>query len=386
EPPVLPTPADLDVDALVADAQAYVDACLAANGEILEHVSTANVARDMDALRAAVGDERLTYLGYSYGTLIGATYASLFPDRYRALVLDGAVDPDLYFNDPMTHSTRFLLGFEDALSRFTEACAVDQVACSGFGGADPMAAYDALLAAAEATPIPVVGFAADPTPVTADEIRIVVFRLLYAKQAWGLLAAALAEAQAGDASIFRQLAGLLSVPDSSPSADSFFAITGSEQRWPTDIGAHLARGAEDWAESPHFWFLGGYNHIPYALWPARDEDAYTGPFEADSSAPPVLVVGTTHDPATPYSGAVALTEQLGNARLLTMEGDGHTAYGGNSACIDGATDSYLVSATLPAEGTVCPQEVPFSAFQHGAPADGPAAAAAIRPMGVLSGW
>jgi hypothetical protein len=92
----------------------------------------------------------------------------------------------------------------------------------------------------------------------------------------------------------------------------------------------------------------------------RDEDAFAGPFVADPSAPPVLVIGTTHDPATPYSGAVALTEQLGNATLLTMDGDGHTAFGGNSACIDSATGSYLVTGTVPPEGTVCPQEVPFA--------------------------
>jgi pimeloyl-ACP methyl ester carboxylesterase len=101
--------------------QGYVDACLANNGEILEHVSTANVARDMDVLRAAVGDEKLSYLGFSYGTFLGATYASLFPDNHRAMVLDGPVDADEYINDPLSGIATQTAGFEQALARFTEA-------------------------------------------------------------------------------------------------------------------------------------------------------------------------------------------------------------------------------------------------------------------------
>ncbi|MFW3172157.1 alpha/beta hydrolase [Geodermatophilus sp. CPCC 206100] len=353
-------PFGLDVDALVAVFQRYVDACRANNGAILEHLSTANVARDMDVLRAALGEERLSYLGFSYGTFLGATYASLFPDRYRALVLDGGVDPDLYVEDPLALRTLQLGGFEDALDRFLDACAADQVACSGFGGSDPHAAFDALLATADATPLPVPGFPEDPTPVVGDEIRVVTFQLLYAKQAWGVLAAALAAAEDGDGSLVRALSSLLAAANA-PTGDALAAITAADQQWPADRDPYLRRSAQEWVEFPHFWrLLGSHNLLFHALWPVRDEDAFSGPFVADPSAPPVLVVGTTHDPATPYSGAVALTEQLGNARLITMDGDGHTAYGGNSACIDSATDSYLVTGTLPPEGTVCPQEVPFT--------------------------
>jgi pimeloyl-ACP methyl ester carboxylesterase len=381
--PPLPTPLNVDVKALVADAQAYVDACLTANGEILEHVSTANVARDMDALRAGLGEEQLSYLGFSYGTLLGSTYATLFPDRYRALVLDGAVDPDLFLNHPADEWEVTIASFEDALQRFLDACAADQVACSGFGGIDPLAAYDALLADAEATPIPVLDFPADPTPVTADEIRVVTAQLLYSKRAWGFLAKALAAAEKGDGTIFRQLVALLSGGDPA-FGDRFFAITASEQRWSTDIDSYLKRGEDEWTKFPHFWFLGAYSNIPYALWPKHDKDAFTGPFEADPSAPRILVIGNTHDPATPYSEARGLTEQLGNARLLTMDGDGHTAYGGNSACIDSAADSYLVAGTLPAKGTVCPQDVPFTAPEP-APVQTPVATATIRPLSLVAG-
>ena len=208
-PPELPTPLDADLDALLAEAQTYVDACVAANGELLEHLSTANVARDMDALRAGLGEEQLNFLGFSYGTLVGATYATLFPGRYRSLVLDGALDPELYLNDPATEPSTASRPSRTLWTGSSTPAPPTRSACSGFGGADPLAAYDALLAGAEATPIPVLNVPANPAPVTADEIRIVTFQLLYAKQAWGFLALALAEAAQGDGSIFRQLMILL---------------------------------------------------------------------------------------------------------------------------------------------------------------------------------
>lgn len=353
-----PTPLDVDAEALVAGAQAYVDACVAANGALLEHVSTANVARDMDALRAAVGDEQLSYLGFSYGTFLGATYAALFPDRYRALVLDGALDPTDYIADPVALSTAQAGGFEQALARFTSACALDQAACAGFGGADPYLAYDRLLAAADAAPLPADGFPEDPTPVTADDIRSVTLTLLYAKQNWGLLAALLASAEAGDGSPVR---ALLDVLGADPvGADPFLSISAGEQQWPRDVAEYLDRGAEEWVAFPHFWGTFAYAEVPLALWPARDEDAFAGPFELPASSPSPLVIGTTYDPATPYRGSLQMAADLGNATLLTMEGDGHTAYGGNSACVDAATEAYLVDGTLPADGTVCTQEVPFA--------------------------
>ncbi len=361
-----PVPVDLDADALVARAQRYVDACLANNGEILAHASTANVARDLDHLRAAVGDERLTYLGFSYGTFLGATYAALFPDRYRALVLDSPVAPDEWIHDPFTGSAVQVAAFERALDRFLVACAADQTACSGFGGGDPLAAYDALLVRAAESPIPAAGYASDPRPVTRDDITDVTTRLLYSKRAWGLLAAALAEAAAGDGSTVRALVDQVVFPrrdDGSydPASDRFFTISAGEQEWPRNVDAYLERGAREWAAFPHFYSHFAYAEIPYALWPIRDEDAYGGSFAVAPSSPTPLVVATTYDPATPFSGALETVRELGNARLLTMDGDGHGAYGRNSACVNGATEAYLIDGVLPAEETVCPQEVPFTA-------------------------
>jgi pimeloyl-ACP methyl ester carboxylesterase len=379
----VPTPLDIDEDAYVDKAQSYVDACLANNGAILEHVSTANVARDMDALRAALGEEQLSYLGYSYGTFLGATYASLFPDRYRAMTLDGPVEAAEYVNDPLSNLAAQTAAFEVALGRFFEACAIDQAACSDFGGSDPWLAYDKLVAAAETSPIPAPGYTPDPRPVGGDEIRMASASLLYAKQLWGVLGQALSEAAAGDATLLRAeldefFWGREEDGTFSPSLSRYFAIGASEQQYPRDdLQTFLDRGAESWASFPHAWWNSGYAEISYALWPVRDEDAFLGPFTVPDASATVLVVATTYDPATPYSGGLSLVEQLGNARLLTMEGDGHTAYGGNTPCVDSAVDSYLVAVTLPGPGTVCEQDVPFTAPEP-EPAGSGAATSSLR--------
>ncbi|PFG40155.1 alpha/beta hydrolase family protein [Georgenia soli] len=375
-----PTPLDIDVDAHVARAQAYVDSCLANNGDILAHVSTANVARDMDLLRAAVGDEQLTYLGYSYGTFLGATYAALFPEGYRALVLDSPVDLQQYVDDPLANGTAQTAAFERELQRFFEACAKDQGACSGFGGARPSTAYDALVALAERAPIPAPRHEADPRPVDGDDIRVATTTLLYSKQLWGILGAGLAQAAAGDASVLRLVVDLAYNRQNdgsyAPGSDQFFAISAAERHWPRDIDAYLDKGAESWAAFPHFWYNSGYSDTPWGLWPVRDEDAYEGPFTVPASSPTPLVVATTYDPATPYNGGVRTVHELGNARLVTMRGDGHGAYPAGSPCVNAAVESYLVDLTLPAEGLVCEQTTPFTAPQP-APAEVPADAGAL---------
>jgi pimeloyl-ACP methyl ester carboxylesterase len=383
-----PTPLDIDADAYVAKSQSYVDLCLANNGAILEHVSTANVARDMDALRAALGEDQLNYLGFSYGTFLGATYAALFPDHYRALVLDGPVDAEQYINDPMRNIAEQTAGFEVALSRFLEACAVDQTACSGFGGTSPSTAFDHLVAAADVTPIPADGYTADPRPVTGDDIRTATLSMLYAKPVWGELASVLAQAAAGDGSAVRaevdSYYGLQDDGSYDPLSDRYFVIGATEQKYPQgDLSVYLDRGAESWASFPHFWANSGYAEISYALWPAHDKDAYDGPFTVPASAPTPLVVATTYDPATPYPGARQLVQEMGNARLLTMDGDGHTAYGGNSTCVDGAVEGYLLDQALPQAGTVCQQEVPFAAPEP-APADATSGVGTHSPAAVAA--
>jgi pimeloyl-ACP methyl ester carboxylesterase len=362
------TPLNIDPAALIAKDERYIRRCLALNGSLLTHVSTANVARDLDLLRAAVGDPKLTYLGYSYGTFLGATYASLFPTSFRALVLDGALDADAYVNRPEANLAAQTQGFERALGRFLAACKSDQAACSRFGGADPWLRFDELIERADAQPIPALGYAPDPRPVTGDDVKALANALLYAKELWGLLAYALARTDAGDGSFARMLvdeAWFGRDPETgafSPSLDRYFTIGAADQRYPRRPEHFLDAGARAYDEAEHFYANHGYVELNYALYPVHDRDRFTGPFRIRAGAPTPLVVGTTYDPATPYRGSQQLVRDLGNARLLTMRGDGHTAYGGNSRCIDAAVEGYLVRLALPAAGTRCTQEVPFEAF------------------------
>jgi pimeloyl-ACP methyl ester carboxylesterase len=356
------TPENLDVRALVDRSKFYGRRCVDLNPGILPYVATANVARDLDLLRAAVGERKLNYLGWSYGTYLGATYARLFPQRFRALVLDGAIDPDQYANRPSSYLFGQNGGFERALGRFLQACAVHQNVC-GFGGDDPWTAYDELLERLDAAPLPAGGD--DPRPVDGDDLRAVTVAALYAKQNWSFLALMLQEAAAGDGTLIREVVNGFygRFPDGTfhPGGDRYFTIEGIDQRFKDDVDFYLRRGSDSWATFDHFWWNAGYSEMPWGLYPVEPRGAYYGPFDVRRSAPMTLVVGTTYDPATVYRGARQLAVQMGRARLLTMRGDGHTAYYGNSPCIDAAVDAYLEDLTLPAPGTVCRQEVPFEA-------------------------
>jgi pimeloyl-ACP methyl ester carboxylesterase len=363
------TPPTVDPAALAARAERYIDRCLALNGSLLAHVSTANVARDLDLLRAAVGDAKLTYLGFSYGTVLGATYASMFPTSFRALTLDGPVDADAYINRPMANLAAQTQGLERALGRFLAACKSDQAACSRFGGADPWLRFDELLERADAEPIPAPRYGPDPRPVTGDDLRMVASTLIYQKPLWGVLAYALVQAQAGDASFARAL-----VDESwygrdpetgtfSPFLDRYFTIGAAEQSYSREPARYLEAGERAYDEAEHFYYNHGYVELNYGLYPIRDRDRFTGPFRVRPGGPTPLVVATRYDPATPYRGAQALVRDLGNARLLTMRGDGHTAYGDNSPCVNVAVEAYLERLALPAPGARCTQEVPFEAFR-----------------------
>jgi pimeloyl-ACP methyl ester carboxylesterase len=356
-----PTPENLDVGDWLQVNKRYIRRCLKLNPTILPYVSTANVARDMDRLRSAVGDRKLSYLGFSYGTFLGATYESLFPHNYRALVLDGALQADKYINRPMLGLREQSSAFERALDRFFQACAANQVACAGFGGDDPHGAFDELVERLDADPQP--ASVTDPRLVDGNDVLSGALTDLYAKQFWPYIAAALAAAEAGDYAPIRGEADISygRNPDGTydPGSDRYFAIGALEQRYPSDLGTFMDAGEHSWNLFDHFWWNSGYVELPWGLWPVKPRGVYYGPFEAKRSAPTTLVVGTTYDPATPYRGAKGLVTELGNARLLTMRGDGHTAYGGNSPCIDAAVDAYLEDGTVPAKGTTCRQEVPF---------------------------
>jgi pimeloyl-ACP methyl ester carboxylesterase len=350
------TPANLDRPAWIDDAQKHAAACRERNPGVLPYVSTGNVARDLDLLRAAVGDEKLNYLGYSYGTAIGATYISMFPTHQRALVLDGAVNPATYFDDPITGGFAQTRAFEVELGRFFDACAAQPRRC-GFGAGDPSAAFDDL--AASLTREPIIG--PDGRKVTGDTARLAAVLAMYAPDLWPVLAAGLADAQDGDGGLLQAIADAANGRDENghydPSGDAFYSIYAVDGNWPSNTQLYESEGRRSFRSFPHFFFNHGYSELQWGeLRPVPNGPA-TGPFRNPASAPTTLVVDTTFDPATPFADGKAMARTLGNSRLLVMDGDGHTAsYFDNGACIDDAVTAYFVDGTLPAKGTVCQQE------------------------------
>jgi pimeloyl-ACP methyl ester carboxylesterase len=355
------TPFNLDVEALVAKDKAYVNRCKSLNGSVLRYITTGNTARDMDRIRAAMGEAKLNYFGFSYGTFLGATYASLFPHNYRAMVLDGPVDVTAYLDHPSANLREQSQGFERAIGRFFQACAADQAAC-GFGGSDPADAFEQLVQQAYDNPLPAGG--SDPRPVDGDDLVISASFAMYAKQIWPLLVQSLQLAQAGDGTGFRLLSdfayGRNDDGTFDPGADRYFLITAADQKYERGIRQYLDAGNESWGLFDHSWWNTGYSELNYGLYDPHSNGVYDGPFRTSRSAPTALEVATTYDPATPYKGALRTEATLGNVRLLTMRGDGHTAYGGNSPCVDDAVNAYIETLALPAAGTVCQQEVPFA--------------------------
>ena len=354
---------DGDIGAYLDRVDGYLAKCRALNEDILPYVSTANVARDMDLLRKAVGDDKLTYFGFSYGTYLGSTYAALFPDKTRALVLDGALDLDQHANDPMGGLISQTSGFERAYGRLMAACAAHQDFCTFAGGDDPGDAFDTLVDQADASPVPAGG--RDPRPVTGQDMLQAVIAGLYAKQAWPGLVQALNEAAAGDATLMRGLVddAYGRNPDGtySPGTDRYFTISAVDAygKYSDAVRDYVKAGYRSWSSFDHFWFNTGYVELNWARFGIRPRGVYDGPFALPADTATPLVVGTTYDPATPYRGAKRAVKELGNARLLTMRGDGHTAYFGNSQCIDDAVNAYVNDLVLPPVGTSCEQDVAF---------------------------
>jgi pimeloyl-ACP methyl ester carboxylesterase len=360
------TAENLDQNALIRRARTYVDRCTRATTDIAPYVSTANVARDFNAVRELLGERQLTYLGFSYGTFLGATLQSLFPDKTRAVVLDGALDPDQYINRPLSSLDEQTSGFERAINRFAQACSAQPDAC-GFGGGDALLAIDTLIDRADATPLP--ASQAPDRPVDGDDLRAALVQEVYSKRLWPELAGALARAQAGDGSVIRAIVdgrfyGRNDDGTYDPALDRYFVLGAAEQRYPRTVEPYIEAGIQSSYDYEHAFWNHGFAELNWGLFPLKARDAFYGPFRTAKRAPTTLVVGTRYDPATTYGQARRMTRELGNARLLTLDGDGHTAYDGdpsdglNSPCIDTAVEAYLFDLEVPAPGTRCKQDQP----------------------------
>jgi pimeloyl-ACP methyl ester carboxylesterase len=367
------TPDNLNTSALLRKDSRYIGRCIERNDN-LQYLSTANTARDFNAVREAVGDKKMTYLGFSYGTFLGATIQSLFPGKTRAVVLDGALDPDQYMNDPLGSLDEQTAGFERAISRFMTSCGAHQDLCP-FGGGDVRGAVDDLIEQADASPIP--ASSAPDRPVDGDDIRAALVQEVYSIYAWDELRDALVSLAKGDGNGIRAIAdGFYGRNDDgsfSPGTDRYFLLSADEQNYPRRIEPFLRAGKQSYINYDYAFWNHGYSELSWGLYPIRANDKFDGPFRTSHRDPTTLVVGTRYDPATPYKEAKRLVQQLGNARLLTMTGDGHTAYDGypadgfNSECADKAVEAYLFDVAVPAQGTKCGQDWPdFTAPQPAA--------------------
>ncbi len=330
-----------------AVAKDFADACAAESGDIIPYLATEYTARDMDAIREALGDEKLTYFGYSYGTFLGAIYADLFPDRIRALVLDAAVDPSITAQEDAKNQ---VVGFETSLNAFLTACEAEPD-CAFHYADNPAAAYDALMLSLDAKP----AYGDGTIEVGVAIAELGVLSALYSEAQWPALAEALAAAEAGDGSALLEMStfitGRYGAANYTDELEQRIAISCVDSQRLT-YDEKVALQAELAILAPRFGDPGiGPAGDPCDFWPVpslRDPKRITAP-----GSPPILVVGTTGDPATPYQQAVSLAKQLSQGVLLTLNGEQHTAYGGVSDCIDSAVDAYLIDLVPPADGTVC---------------------------------
>ena len=337
------TPAE--VTALLEGEQTFVEGCQRRNADLLAHVGTDDVVRDLDRLREALGDAKLDYLGFSYGTLIGALYAQAYPDHVRAMVLDGAMDPSL---DLAAIWAGQAAGFETDLRDYLAWCAKDAT-CAFRHKGKPGPAFEALMRRIEVRPLSAASIGSERLvgPTYAWEA---VAGAMYDRSSWPLLAISLAAAEGGDGSYLLLLSDPLSgrKPDGGYSnlVDSNLAITCLDFPAPRDPAPYEAEARTLARTAPHFGALITYGDVGCAYWPVAPLRR-PAPVSAPT-APPILIVGSTRDPATPYPWAVALSHQLTSSVLLTRVGDGHTGYAA-SACVAKAADAYLTDLTIPSD-------------------------------------
>jgi pimeloyl-ACP methyl ester carboxylesterase len=322
-------------------------ACATKYGATLGLFNTEQTARDMDAIRQAVGDPKMTYLGYSYGTLIGAVYAQLFPAKVRALVLDGAVDPQ---QDDIAASESQAAGFEKAFDNFAADCKRRGRACPL--GSDTRGSVNAILTAVRAKSVP--GRGGEKRRATAGYAMLAIVAALYSQQQWPKLATSLDKLRDGDPTGVFELADSYNERDPdgrfSNQIDANLAVNCADEKTPPTV-EKLRQLQSTWrAKYPLFGAALALSMLGCATWPAKRHPYPTG---SAPGAPPIVVIGTTGDPATPYANAEKLARMLGTGVLLSWDGEGHTAYP-QTKCIRDSVGAYLVDLRPPADGKRCP--------------------------------
>ncbi|TDC80723.1 alpha/beta hydrolase [Micromonospora sp. KC606] len=371
-------------NAYIASSQAVGKACSTTGKPLTGAMSTAEVARDMDVLRRAVGDKKLSYLGFSYGSALGQYYANMFPDRVRAVVVDGVLDPNAWVGQGKARDQlqetrlRSADGAYKALREILDRCEKAGAEKCSIAAGDPHVAYEKVANRLRQGPVVIevpdlgsfpVSYAdfvgatlgALYSPLGYADIDAITAELLAVIEPASVSSARLAKAHkslAARAEKARQQRRFDFPYDNG--LETVLAVDCTDGYHPKKVGDWPALSAAEDKRAPYFgrawaWFTAACGRD---AWTVRDEDAYTGPFDRKTAAP-VLVVGNYWDPATNYDAAVSSAKLLPNSRLLSSDNWGHTAYG-TSECATGAIDAYLLRGTLPKTGTVCTGDVqPF---------------------------
>jgi pimeloyl-ACP methyl ester carboxylesterase len=331
--------------ALIDASQAFNDKCAENSGTILPYISTQASAQDINSLRLALGEEKVSFFGFSYGSELGTTWATMFPETVRAIVVDGAVDPNASSTEEGMNQAK---GFEGQLATFLKQCS-EKTTCAFHNGGKAEAAFDKLVLDIDATPLEV---SKDRTPVTQGVLFTAVAQAMYSDYYWPQLSEALSAAQGGDGK------GILQLYDDyyqrkedgtyGNELEAFLAISCLDDPGATstdEVDSHI----EDFiAAAPR---LGGNFAYGYscALWPVKQADKVniTG-----KGAGPIVVVGTTGDPATPLDSTRKMALGLEQGILIVVEANQHTGYGANN-CVVKAVDDYLIKLIVPANETTC---------------------------------
>ncbi len=342
------------IDELTVRETDWIDACVENTGDLLGNLDAASVARDMDVIRAVLGDEKLTYLGYSYGTYLGAVYAELFPDKVGRMVLDGAVDPLVGDLDALATQ---MAGFESAYRAFLEYCFSDSD-CPFSGSVDAaMQQTENLILDAGDDGLT----SSDGRVLDTATIGTGLIQNLYSQSLWSRLVQMLADLDAGEAELTFQSADDYNGRSPGPFYDGngydiYTAVTCNEGTLGTDGVTPLEGLAVIDQRAPFLGFATALDDyvaldVTCSNWPYPAAEMPTS--YAAEGAPPILVVGTTNDPATPYSQAVSLSKQLSSGVLITYEGEGHTIYAGGVACVDDTVDAYFLRGEVPSADPMC---------------------------------
>ena len=359
----------------VASAKTVARACSTYGRRIAGAMSTAEVVRDMEVMRRAVGDQKLTYLGFSYGTAIGQYYANMFPDRFRAVAVDGVINPKSWVGDRRTAEEiqddrlRSADGAYAALHEILRRCDRAGEQYCPFAGGDPVRNFETVAHRLRAKPLTIPDETGTVTITYADFISDVL-TLLFGRTAGddiAELAADVWQALNGPSAATAKAALITRIRDAGSGEDAtgrteeaydngfetYAGVACTDGLHPDKAESWPAKAAQSDRRAPYFGRPWSWNTASCAgnAWSVRDEDAYTGPFTQRTVAP-VLLVGSFWDPSTNYDDAVSSSALLPNSRLLSSDNWGHTAYG-TSDCATGAIDTYLLTGSPPRIGTVC---------------------------------